>query len=223
MDAFLGLTGLLGIIISAIILIVYAIKKRPLKTISAVLAVFFIFFVAGLLLPASQKEIDSEKKETSVIEEEKKMEVHDSKEKGLLNPGDATSVLKGWLIAAGLPEEEFSGVKITKEIGTGFLKKESEKGYSFFLIPVTVKNVAKEENSLGFPTWELSDNRGYKYTSLGAFTTSLYLPEDMQLNTSGFPPGATRHGYIVFEVADDPKELYLEIRGARGSAKWKLW
>ncbi len=103
-------------------------------------------------------------------------------------------------------------------IGNEFLSLRADSGYSFVLVPVSLQNTSNKTDGLFFVSWKLQDDRGLVYEVHGG--ADLYLDEASQLNLNNVPPGATRSGYLVFQVKAGAKNLYLTIETTLGSKTW---
>lgn len=109
---------------------------------------------------------------------------------------------------------------LTKRLGNELFGTEADEGFSFALVDVVVKNVSQETASLPWLlTWRLHDGQGRSYR-ISTFN-DIYLG-DKRLRPGDIPPGAQRSGYLVFQVADDAKDLVLEVSSVDGSAKFPV-
>ena len=111
-------------------------------------------------------------------------------------------------------------VEFRDMLGTEFFNEKADEGYTFALIAVSIKNTTNKTDSLGITTiWHASDDRGYEYDIQTMADIHL---GDARLSVTDVPPEARRSGYLVFQVMEDPQELYLEVKTTRGSAKWRV-
>lgn len=121
-----------------------------------------------------------------------------------------------WDITAGHAE-----VKRLKVLGNEYVNTRADDGFVYALVPVSVTNVSNKTDSLIFVTWALRDAQGREYEV--ETMSDMYLPEGTQLDLVDVPPGATRSGYLVYQVAEDATGLTLTVRaGLSGEKSWKL-
>jgi len=107
-----------------------------------------------------------------------------------------------WLVTAGAGPLEFR-----HHLGSEWSGKDADKGYVYVLVPLSITNDSKQTDSYPWVTWLLKDDEDYTYKiESGA---DFYLPQSRVLDTSNFPPGATRTGVLVFQVREGVKDLYL--------------
>lgn len=122
-----------------------------------------------------------------------------------------------WLLQAGWSGQ---GVLFERSIGDSFMSESADSGFVFALVPVAIQNDSRETQSFTFPTWNLSDERGYEYTSVTM--ADMYLDESMVFDALEVPPGAERSGFVVFQVREDVETLFLQFQGFRHEGAWRF-
>ncbi|HEU4741298.1 MAG TPA: DUF4352 domain-containing protein [Meiothermus sp.] len=106
-------------------------------------------------------------------------------------------------------------------LGDEFLATEADQGYVYVLVPVSVQNSTRKTDSWLLVSWKLHDDKGNVYET--DTEAGFYLPQRQQLDLSNVPPGATRSGYLVFQVSRSAKTLWLTVEaGFAGSKSWQL-
>ncbi|MBW6395270.1 DUF4352 domain-containing protein [Thermus sp. SYSU G05001] len=121
-----------------------------------------------------------------------------------------------WDITAGHAE-----IKRLKVLGNEYVNTRADDGFVYALVPVSVTNVSNKTDSLLFVTWVLQDSQGREYEV--ETLSDMYLPEGARLDLVDVPPGATRSGYLVYQVAENASGLVLIVRaGLSGEKSWQL-
>lgn len=133
----------------------------------------------------------------------------------LAEPG--TTIKIGiWNITAG-----HAKVERFKRLGNEYLNTRADDGFVYALVPVSVTNSSNKTDSLIFVSWSLEDSQGRKYEV--ETMSDMYLPEGARLDLIDVPPGATRSGYLVYQVAENATGLTLSVQaGIYGEKKWRL-
>jgi hypothetical protein len=130
-------------------------------------------------------------------------------------PAQTTLPIAEWLMQGGW---EGQGVVFRKTLGDAFLNTSTDPGYSYALVPIAIKNNSNSTASLSFPTWRLHDEAGYEYET--ETLADLYLGDRERLDAAGVPPGSTRSGFLIFQVRDGVRDLYLTFDGFRFDGTW---
>lgn len=134
---------------------------------------------------------------------------------GAVKPG-TTQKVGIWNITAGKQP-----VLKRTAIGDEFLATEADQGYIYALVPVSVQNSTRKTDSWLLVSWKLRDDKGNVYET--DTEAGFYLPQRQQLDLTNVPPGATRSGYLVFQVSRSAKTLWLTVEaGFAGSKSWQL-
>lgn len=130
-----------------------------------------------------------------------------------LNPG--TPVLfDEWQVAP------TGRVEFLRRIGRGAFTRDSDDGFIFALVEVETTNTGRETGSFGpFVFWELRDQLDKTYHTEIAAASYISNP----LDVGQVPPGASRRGFLVFQVDERATMLELELQTIRQQARWRVW
>jgi hypothetical protein len=193
------------------------IQMRKKMMAAVVITLFLLLLVVGCGDPtAPPKPMDESKPitPTQIVEKEAETVNDESKSQDYVSAGTPLEIGK-WIVTAGDNEKK---VKFTKKLGSDFFGETADEGYSFALVPVSIKNNTKSTESLTFVTWTLEDDEGYSYSI--QTLADLHLSDDERLNVTDVPPGSVRGGYIVFQVRENVNDLYFGLETTLGSGKW---
>lgn len=135
---------------------------------------------------------------------------------GEVVPAKTVVTVGKWAVAAGVDP----GVQFKDRLGSEFLSITADDGYTYALVPLAVKNITKQTESLMFVTWKLSDDGGLVDETETMADT--YLSEKARLDLTNVAPEATRTGYLVFQVKKGARRLVLSMGTTVGKARWKL-
>ena len=121
-----------------------------------------------------------------------------------------------WIITGG---DRDGGILLRSQLGSQYFGERADPGFVFGLVPVYVKNDTRRTETLAFASWLLRDDAGFEYTT--QTMADMYLGDD-RLDVTNIPPGATRFGYLVFQIREDARWLTLEFGRGRDLRQWRF-
>ena len=203
------------LILTGLALIIFGLTRKRGQKWKGVLGGIVALLIGTALTPSTEQNTQSAP--TAPVEGNSVQTPASEPSKAPLVAEPGTTLRVGiWAITAGHAE-----TKRLKVLGNEYFNTRADDGFVYALVPVSVTNVSNKTDSLIFVTWALRDAQGREYEV--ETMSDMYLPEGTQLDLVDVPPGATRSGYLVYQVAEDATGLTLTVRaGLSGEKSWKL-